>query len=439
MTFPTDSLVFLAVNAFVTYLIHLFLRLFFRDGFAGKKAAIFLFALYYAITSAVYLFFPSILLNMTSSLLATFLLTFAYRARLSKRIVVTVLNYATINACEMVVGAAAGLGGVDLFARTHYGDSFCLLAVAVLEFFVIRLIGRFRGIGSDAPLPKSYSVLAVLVPCLSVLFEAVLFTQETVDDFVYALSLLCLVSLNFLVLSLYDSIAKRFREQAEADAARQQAAYYQKQAQLIQQNARELTRFRHDIKNHTIALRELIRTGQTEKATQYIDSFSGLLEPAESDCSTGIVPVDSIVNYKFARAKEAGISVHAEIAVPNPLQIDANDLTAILGNLLDNAVEAAAKAETKSVKLKISYDKGTLLLALSNSYNGDLPRGRATTKPDDKTPHGVGLRSVKAAVDKYNGELKITHTDTEFSVKILLFLPAESTEPRNDNTPAATV
>lgn len=361
---------------------------------------------------------------MISSLIATFLITLGYNSKFSKKIVVTVLNYVTVNICEIIVGAIVGLSGVDIFERTYYGDSFCLIAVAVLEFFVIRIIGKFKNLNSNLPIPRTFLVIAVLIPCISLIFEILLFMLENISDLIYVLSLICVVSLNFLLIYLYDSISKLFNERIETEIAKQETEYYHKQAELIQENSQEVKQLRHDMKNYTIALSELIKNNENEKALEYISSVSGILEPAKIYCNTGILSVDSIVNYKFTRALDLGLSVDSEITIPNNLKLNPNDLTAILGNLLDNAIEAASKAKNKYIKFRASYDRGTVLIVLTNSYNGELNfdgKSYKTTKKDNKAIHGIGLKSIKSAVQKYNGEMKVTHTDTEFSVRLLLF------------------
>ncbi len=423
MTFTLYNLVFLFINAFDTYLMYLFMRLFFNN-FINKKLSISLYVLHYTITGVVYIFFSSIIVNMISSLIATFLITLGYNSKFSKKIVVTVLNYVTVNICEIIVGAIVGLSGVDIFERTYYGDSFCLIAVAVLEFFVIRIIGKFKNLNSNLPIPRTFLVIAVLIPCISLIFEILLFMLENISDLIYVLSLICVVSLNFLVIYLYDSISKLFNERIETEIAKQETEYYHKQAELIQENSQEVKQLRHDMKNYTIALSELIKNNENEKALEYISSVSGILEPAKIYCNTGILSVDSIVNYKFTRALDLGISVDSEITIPNNLKLNPNDLVAILGNLLDNAIEASSKAKNKYIKFRTSYDRGTVLIVLTNSYNGELNfegKSYKTTKEDNKAIHGIGLKSIKSAVEKYNGAMKVTHTDTEFSVRILLF------------------
>lgn len=424
MTSVLDTIVYLFINAFDTYLMYMFMRLFFKNDFISKKAAVFVYALYYVVSTLVYILFSSVFLNMISSITVTFIVTLCYRSKFSKKIIVTLLNYATMNVCEAVVAAAIGLGGADVFERSTFGDRFCLIAVALLGFLVIKIIGRFQNLHSNAPIPRPFSVIAILVPCVSVLFEILLFMQKNISDLVYTLSLICVVSLDFLVIYLYDSLSKLFNEKIGAEIAKQETKYYQKQAELIEKNSQEIKQLRHDMKNYTIALSELIKNSENEKALEYIASVSGALEPAKVYCSTGIISVDSIVNYKFTRAEEMGISVDSEIMIPYDLNLKSNDLVAILGNLLDNAIEAASKAEKKYIKFRASYDRGTVLIVLSNSYNGELKlEGRTykTTKKDDTAIHGIGLKSIEAVVEKYNGEIKVTHTDTEFLVRILMF------------------
>ena len=400
------------------------MRLFFKNDFISKKAAVFVYSLYYVVSTLVYALFSFVFLNMISSIIVTFIVTLCYRSKISKKIIVTLLNYATMNICEGVVAAAIGLGGVDVFEISHYGDSFCLIAVALLDFTVIKIIGKFQNLNSNAPIPHTFSIIAILVPCVSVLFEILLFMQKNVSDLVYALSLICVVSLNFLLIYLYDSISKLFDKKIETEMAKQETKYYHKQAELIQNNSQEIKQLRHDMKNYTIALSELIKNNENEKALKYISSVSGILEPAKIYCNTGILSIDSIVNYKFTRAEEIGISVDSEITIPNNLNLNSNDLVAILGNLLDNAIEATSKLnDNKYIKLHIKYNKGTVFIAVKNSFDGKLNivgNEYKTTKDSDSL-HGIGMKSIETTIKQYNGEMKVSHTNNEFFVKIIIF------------------
>ena len=95
-----------------------------------------------------------------------------------------------------------------------------------------------------------------------------------------------------------------------------------------------------------------------------------------------------------------------------------------MGNLLDNAIEATSKLnDNKYIKLHIKYNKGTVFIAVKNSFDGKLNivgNEYKTTKDSDSL-HGIGMKSIETTIKQYNGEMKVSHTNNEFLVKIILF------------------
>lgn len=391
----------------------------------NKNIAIITYAFRYIATTIVYIFFPLPYLSLICSILSIFLITLSYKSKLSKKLAVTAMTYSLMLIPEIIVAAIIGINNFSPITKSQYGDSFSLIIVEILSLVIANLLKKFKGLSYDTNIPGAFLITAVFVPAISVSIEIFLFMQSDLSDAVYTISLICVLLLNFLVFYLYDSIAKAFNGKIQAEVSQQKKLYYQNQAKIIQQSYESTRQLRHDMKNYTIALSELIKNNENEKASEYIESISGALEPAKTYCETGILSVDSIVNYKFTTAEEAGIAVNSEIAIPYDLDLPSNDLVAILGNLLDNAIEASSKAENKYINFRIEYDKGTIIIVLINSFDGNLNvEGNIykTTKQDDSAMHGIGLRSIKSVIDKYNGEMKISHTDNEFSVKILLLV-----------------
>lgn len=85
MTSILDAIVYLFINAFDTYLMYLFMRLFFKNDFISKKAAVFVYSLYYVVSTLVYALFSFVFLNMISSIIVTFIVTLCYRSKISKK------------------------------------------------------------------------------------------------------------------------------------------------------------------------------------------------------------------------------------------------------------------------------------------------------------------------------------------------------------------
>lgn len=199
-----------------------------------------------------------------------------------------------------------------------------------------------------------------------------------------------------------------------------------KQAELIQKNFESTRQLRHDFKNHTIALKEYISRNENNQAIRYLDSISDMLQPTKMYCSTGIVAIDSIINYKLSEAYDKGIIVNSQITIPNDINFDSKDFVAILGNLLDNAIEAAMEAPNKKyINIKIEYSVGTIFIIIKNSFSGKLniSNGKIkTTKKDSSTPHGMGMESIKTAIQKNKGEFITSYSEEEFTSKVLFMI-----------------
>lgn len=134
--------------------------------------------------------------------------------------------------------------------------------------------------------------------------------------------------------------------------------------------------------------------------------------------------VDSILNYKIDEAQKRGIKVDLDVDIPEKLNIQPFDLNIILGNLLDNAIEAVSKLErNKVIKASIKLDRNILYINISNPFDGNIiyKKSNLKTTHKDKENHGFGLKSVKKAISKYNGIMNVYHTDSIFNVDVLLY------------------
>ena len=142
--------------------------------------------------------------------------------------------------------------------------------------------------------------------------------------------------------------------------------------------------------------------------------------------NSGNIVIDSLIGYWYTMAKKAGIEFSVNLSIPMKMPFKSADLCLILGNLLENAVEGAKKADNeKYIKLRMKYNKQNLLLFMINSYKGELIRTREhilkSTKPDAEN-HGIGLPSVIRAAAKYHGTVLIEDSiEDEFGVKVVLY------------------
>lgn len=188
---------------------------------------------------------------------------------------------------------------------------------------------------------------------------------------------------------------------------------------LLHENARRL---KHDMRNHLMAITGYLNEKKIEDARNYTSEILDKLNLEYAYIATGNTLINFIVNQKFALAKEKGIFVKAEIENLRFGKIRKADFSAILANLLDNAIEAAEESAKPYVELVIRRIKGYEVIKISNSIDKSVLKSNPelkTTKAD-KASHGVGIIEIREIVEKYEGIMDIYEEDDRFIVSVML-------------------
>jgi len=172
---------------------------------------------------------------------------------------------------------------------------------------------------------------------------------------------------------------------------------------------------------------ETAENKEYEKMTGFIEEIMGEGGMVIASISnSGNIVIDSLIGYWYVTAQNKKIIFKTDICIPMIMPFKGADLSLILGNLLENAVEAAEKVEeNRYINVKMKFDKNNLLLFVDNSYKGKLLKTRdnrlKSTKSDAEN-HGVGLASVYRAVAKYHGSVVIEDSEPgKFKIRIVLY------------------
>ena len=203
---------------------------------------------------------------------------------------------------------------------------------------------------------------------------------------------------------------------------RQQLYYMENLEELIYKLKSE----RHDFNNHLGVIYGLLENGETENATTYA---SQLIKTAEEYRNIADLPysmIRAMLNYKLSGARDDGIELRLDIRVPEGLPLDEFDLTVILGNLLDNAVEACKNvdADKRYIRLELTYKPDYFVIQIENPTNRALvleDGAFRSTKPDFDD-HGYGLRNTAYLVSCHNGLMKIEPDGGIFKVNIAILV-----------------
>lgn len=177
--------------------------------------------------------------------------------------------------------------------------------------------------------------------------------------------------------------------------------------------------WRHDYRHHIQTMKVHAANGEYGEIARYLDMLDDDLTNVETVLKTGNKMVDAILNSKLSLASEKQIRVKAEAKIPVSLSVSELDLCVILGNLLDNAMDACMElpAENRLIRLYMDMKGNYLYFALTNTAGGKKKRTFRTTKGEG---HGFGISRIDAIVKKYDGYVTRASEDEAFSTEILL-------------------
>ncbi len=215
-----------------------------------------------------------------------------------------------------------------------------------------------------------------------------------------------------------------------------QQIVFDKQIELYKEQIRErreadlnIKNIKHDMKNHLICIWECLEQENWYYAKKYVDNLMNNSDFFKSSygINSGNIVIDALLNHKNTMMKQLQIKMDIHLEIPDNLQFNDVDICVILGNCLDNSIEAVSKIEDKRkriVKIEIIYRKNNLLIKIANSYIGKLKKdkyGNLLSTKADKENHGIGLYSVKKVVSKYDGIMNNRIDDQMFIIQILLY------------------
>ena len=186
-----------------------------------------------------------------------------------------------------------------------------------------------------------------------------------------------------------------------------------------------MRRFRHDFRNISIAIKKLIADGECNAALNLLQECSQTLDPSTQSLpsfDTGNGIADALL---YEKQNKAAV-FHTEISFSGmiPCQsLSPTDLCVILGNTLDNAIEACQKLPAdveKNISVTSKCSSGFWFLTIRNPIikNVTIHNNHVATSKSNKTLHGFGLYSLQSVVKKYNGEVRLSSTDDCFTVDI---------------------
>lgn len=240
---------------------------------------------------------------------------------------------------------------------------------------------------------------------------------------VFLLILLCVLFLNIGQFLTIIYISKKNVNEQNVILMKKQLEMQEKNLHILEEKYEETATLRHDMKHHISYALAMADQTKNAELVEYLKNLSDeKIIPADSYVVTKRNILNAVINSKFEIAKRHGFDVQC-IVIDEMENISDLDCGILLGNLLDNAIEACEKnKETSAIILKIWSDAGYYCMELSNTVERNVldENPQLLTSKNDKRLHGMGLKSIQSIVDKYNGIINFYQKTNKFYVYVSL-------------------
>ena len=212
-------------------------------------------------------------------------------------------------------------------------------------------------------------------------------------------------------------------QKAQAENIKQLMQLQEKQYETISDHISQLRKNNHDARHHIRAVMSLANEGNLEEIKRYLTKFIEQIPSGKGLFFCNDLMLNAILEYYYSYAKSRNISIDIKTDVPEKL-IDSTDLSVLVGNLIENAVEAQENLADgeKFINLKIKTFEDKIYFVIENAFDGviNTKDGQYLSHKRDNQTAGIGLQSVREIVKKYNGELVITTDNKVFKCSAML-------------------
>ncbi len=344
------------------------------------------------------------------------------RAELRMSLFLTFFYEITVALWEFMISAGLGI----IFRSEGFLNSNTPEYMAAVWIVRVLMLG-IAFLAAKAREGRNRIISAVAVAGL---FGAVFLSGQSIiaiDD--EQMSTWIIFSMLILVAVLFFYLTRQYEmEKKIAYLEKEKNALLMRDYQMLRNTYATNARLFHDFHNHIEALHSYLEKDKAEEAAKYLESLRSPIEAVTQPVWVGDEAMDYLINSKITLAASREIQVDCNIEYPQHTNIRSVDMVAILGNLLDNALEAVEGTEgnLRFINLTIRRINEMLIIKLENGCNATpaVADGDLKTSKTDKTLHGWGLQSVRTAAERYDGTIETEYSNHTFRAVVTLSFEA---------------
>lgn len=335
--------------------------------------------------------------------------------------------------CELIAALLLSVVFANVVTQARENAMYMLLGGITSKILLITLAGVFIRIKSRKTdkISINYWFMILTIPIVSIVLS-IFCVYEPIKESEFHLSagVSCIIILyiNSIVFYLFTKIVVQIDDIHQYQKREMLMKLQEEQFNTVIEGYDQVKKVRHDMVAHLIAIEAFIENGEVTSASEYIRGLSEELDIAKRGIISGNIAVDAMINNRCIQTEKNKIDFQYDIAIPSKMKIEDLDLSIILGNLLNNSIEACKRVkegEEKEILLKMRYMNECVLIETRNSFDITTIRkieGRFISSKEGRGEKatGIGLGNINEIVVKYNGAFQTEMEKNKFIVKIMI-------------------
>lgn len=329
----------------------------------------------------------------------------------------------------------------NLASLDFLGSNRIISTLSYLFINFIFMIIFLHILNDTSSLPKNLNIFLVITTVIA-LIVSTFFLNIIVEVDNVSLPMKYRIQLNSIsifiliiflaMLFLVQIISKTYQENIKLVEQIHMHEKNEERNKTVLQSAKSLHKWKHDYSNHLAVIYELLETKSYEQLSQYVTQQRESLPKTFPIINTGHRIIDAILTDKYAVAQSENISFMYSVVLPEHLPVNDIEITGILGNLLDNSIEACINIERRQepphIKVFLKPQRSMFRIHVENSSSGNYLyklNGQLESTKADAEYHGRGLMNVREIAETHSGFCNITAMTHSFTVDVYIPLPIE--------------
>ena len=412
---------------FDLYLYHMFFRevLIFEHG--NRKSFIWTTVVASVLPIITIIFFHGTLWIPLFCAFAIFVVSLYYKCNSIPKILYSFCLFLLLALCETIVGVALSfLSKLTLRSMPENMATYVIgiVVTRLLLLVVIKAIGAFRQHNGESN--RSFYLRMLFFPitslCLMVILILILGDQANPTILILSgIAAVILLASNVMILYLIEKQFETERLKRRFEFIEIQMSLQAQYYSTLYETNRKIQGIRHDYKNNLLSLSGLLQNNEEPQALVFLKKQLDMIDENPAAAYTGLSALDAVLQAKIQQSMERGIQIATKIYIEEDIFIDQMDLSLLIANALDNAIEATDKVKNmhNTIVLTIESLSIGVRIQIENHYLGEPDSKFMRTSKADKENHGFGLQSIRYIVEKYDGVIDIK-AEEEFILAALL-------------------